>query len=136
MKISERVVLKFPKELVDKPTISTLVRKYDIEFNILQAQVLPQQEGVMVIVFTGEENIVKQALKDLKNQNVSLQRLKQDIVKDDKICTHCGVCIGLCPTGAFYFDQETKKVIFDYEKCITCMLCVKGCMVRAIKIKF
>lgn len=136
MKISERVVLKFPKELVDKPTISALVRKYDIEFNILQAQVLPQKEGIMVIVFTGEENIVKQALKDLKSQNVVLQRLKQDIVKDDKICTHCGACIGLCPTGAFYYEPETKKVVFDYEKCITCMLCVKGCMVRAIKVKF
>ncbi|HOJ31729.1 MAG TPA: NIL domain-containing protein [bacterium] len=136
MIISERVVLKFPKELVDKPTISALVRKYDIEFNILQAQVLPQKEGLMVVVFTGEEKIVKQALNDLKNQNVGLQRLKQDITKDDKICTHCGVCIGLCPTNAFYYDQSTKKVIFDYEKCITCMLCVKGCMVRAIKIKF
>lgn len=136
MKITERVVLKFPKELVDKPTISTLVRKYDIEFNILQAQVLPQKEGIMVIVFTGEENVVKQALKDLKNQNVITQRLKQDILKDDKICTHCGVCIGLCPTNAFYYDQSTKKIVFDYEKCITCMLCVKGCMVRAIKIKF
>ncbi len=136
MRISERVVLKFPKELVDKPTISTLVRKYDIEFNILQAQVLPQKEGVMVVIFTGEEDVVKQALKDLKNQNVILQRLKQDIVKDEKICTHCGVCIGLCPTNAFYYDKETKKVVFDYEKCITCMLCVKGCMVRAIKIKF
>ncbi|HOK79608.1 MAG TPA: NIL domain-containing protein [bacterium] len=136
MIISERVVLRFPKELVDKPTISALVRKYDIEFNILQAQVLPQKEGLMVVVFTGEEKIVRQALNDLKSQNVGLQRLKQDIVKDDKICTHCGVCIGLCPTNAFYYDQPTKKVIFDYEKCITCMLCVKGCMVRAIKIKF
>ncbi len=130
------MVLKFPKELVDKPIVSALVRKYDIEFNILQAQVLPQKEGIMVVVFSGEENIVRQALKDLKNQNVILQRLKQDIVKDDKICTHCGHCIGLCPTNAFYYDKDTKKVLFDYEKCITCMLCVKGCMVRAIKIKF
>lgn len=135
MKISERMVLRFPKELVDKPIISTLVRKYNIEFNILQAKVLPQKEGLMIVVFTGEENIIKQALKDLKSQNVSLQHLKQDIIKDEKTCTHCGVCIGLCPTGAFYYDQQSKKVIFDYEKCITCMVCVKGCMVNAIKIK-
>ncbi|HPP66453.1 MAG TPA: NIL domain-containing protein [bacterium] len=136
MKISERVVLKFPKDLVDKPAISNLVRRYNIEFNILQAQILPQKEGLMIVVFSGEEHIVKQALKELKNQNVSVQKLKQDILRDEKICTHCGACVGLCPTGAFYYDKSSKKVIFDYEKCITCMICVKGCMVKAIKIRF
>jgi ferredoxin len=136
MIINQRVVLRFPKDLVDKPTISSLTRKYGLEFNILQAQILPQKEGLMVIVFTGEEKIVHEALNELKAQNVGLQTLKQDIIKNDKKCTHCGVCVGLCPSDALYLDQETRKVIFDSEKCIACLICVKGCIMKAIEVKF
>ena len=136
MIISQRVVLRFPKELVDKPTISSLIKKYDLEFNILQAHILPQKEGLMVIVFAGEEKVVREALKELKNLNVGLQMLKQDIIKNEKLCTHCGVCVGLCPSNALYLDARSRKVLFDPEKCIACLICVKGCMMKAMEVKF
>jgi len=136
MTISQRVVLKFPRDLVDKPTISLLVKKYDLEFNILQAHILPQKEGLMVIVFTGEEKVVRDALKELKSQNVGLQLLKQDIIKNETLCTHCGACVGLCPSNALYLDPHTRKVLFDPEKCIACLICIKGCIMKAMEVKF
>lgn len=42
------------------------------------------------------------------------------------VCTNDGICIGLCPTGAIYFDNE-NKIATEPEKCTLCCACVKGC---------
>lgn len=42
------------------------------------------------------------------------------------VCTNDGICIGLCPTGAIYFDNE-NKIATDSEKCTLCCACVKRC---------
>ncbi|MBM4445669.1 MAG: (Fe-S)-binding protein, partial [Chloroflexi bacterium] len=39
MAISRRVVLHFPRTLVEQPIIYRLVRDYDLSFNILKASV-------------------------------------------------------------------------------------------------
>ncbi len=133
--ISKRIVLRFPPKLVDKPIVYKLVKDFDLVFNILRARVTPKEEGELVIELKGNKEKYAQGMKYLKELGVKIQPLSQDVTRDEERCTHCGACITICPTGAFYMDKKTMQVIFDASKCIACELCVKGCPPRAMKVK-
>ncbi|HDK44409.1 MAG TPA: (Fe-S)-binding protein, partial [Desulfobacteraceae bacterium] len=59
--------LRFPKETSDQPIIYYLVKRYDVEFNILKADILPQREGIMIIEFKGNRENIREALSYLKD---------------------------------------------------------------------
>ena len=46
-----------------------------------------------------------------------------------RLCVGCGVCIGLCPTGAIKLNttETTLTVVFDSKHCIECGKCNKAC---------
>ena len=133
---SQRIVLHFPSNLVDKPIIHRLTKDYDLEFNILLALVNPKEEGLMVLELRGEKSNYDQALKFLKQENVSVQNLEKDVRRDEDRCTHCGLCVGVCPVQALESDPVTAEVLFREEKCIACEMCVKVCPYRAMEVKF
>ncbi|MGB2706089.1 MAG: NIL domain-containing protein [Candidatus Omnitrophota bacterium] len=133
--IAKKIVLKFPPKLVDKPIVYKLVRDFDLVFNILRARVTPKEEGELVIELKGHKEKYAEGIKYLKDLGVNIQPLSQDVTRDEERCTHCGACITICPTAAFYMDKKTMKVIFDADKCIACELCVIGCPPRAMKVK-
>lgn len=133
--ISKKIVLRFPPKLVDKPIVYKLIKDFDLIFNILRARVTPKEEGELVIELKGNKEKYAQGVKYLKELGVKIQPLSQDVTRDEERCTHCGACITICPTGAFYMDKKTMQVIFDASKCIACELCVKGCPPRAMKVK-
>lgn len=134
--LKKRIVLTFPHELLDKPIVYRLVRDYDLVFNILQARITPEEEGLMVIELNGRKENVAEGVKFLKNKGVSIQQLDKDVTRDEDVCTHCGACVGVCPTGALVVNRETMKVEFMPAKCIACELCVKACPPRAMFVKF
>jgi len=133
--VSKRIVLKFPRKLLDQPIVYKLVKEYDLVFNILRAIVTHSEEGELVIELKGKKQNYADGIKYLQGLGVKVQPLSQDVTRDEERCTQCGACITLCPTGSLYMDKKTMKVIFDPEKCIACELCVKGCPPRAMKIK-
>lgn len=45
-------------------------------------------------------------------------------VKDESLCTHCGLCVVHCPAGAITKGDELNV---DETKCIKCCACVKVC---------
>lgn len=47
----------------------------------------------------------------------------------EDLCTLCGMCADLCPTGAI---AAGNTVSIRAEDCIRCCACVKGCPVRAL----
>lgn len=51
-----------------------------------------------------------------------------------KICDNCADCNGIkvCPTGAFYWNEENRTIAVDKEKCIECGLCGNSCTNDAI----
>lgn len=49
---------------------------------------------------------------------------------DMSICSHCNVCVKLCPMGAI--DNETLEI--DEKQCFRCFCCVKRCPKKARKI--
>ena len=128
--------LRFPKETSDQPIISQLVRRYDIEFNILKADILPQREGIMIIELKGLRENVQEALTYLKDLGVKVERLAGKIRRDESRCFQCGACTGVCPVGALFIQRPEMAVIFDPEKCTGCGLCVPVGPVRAMEVSF
>ena len=133
---SKKIVLHFPKSLVDKPIICNLVKDYQLEFNILKASVTPDEEGLLVLELSGYKSNLSKALKYLKEIGVSVQPLGKDVVRNEKKCTHCGLCVVYCPTEALYVDEKSKEVIFERKKCIGCEICVNICPLRAMEVHF
>lgn len=127
-------ILKFPKEVIDQPIISNLVKKYDLEFNILKATILLQQEGVMVLEFIGHKANVKKGIAYLNEMGVSVKSMAGNIRRDDEKCYQCGACTGVCPTGALSIHRPDMAVLFDEEKCTACGLCVSVCPARAMEV--
>jgi L-aspartate semialdehyde sulfurtransferase ferredoxin len=127
---------RFPKETSDQPIISQLVRRYDIEFNILKADILPQREGIMIIELKGLRENVQEALTYLKDLGVNVERLAGKIRRDEGRCFQCGACTGVCPVGALSIHRPDMAVLFDPEKCTGCGLCVPVCPVRAMEVCF
>lgn len=136
MTISRRIVLHFPRILVDEPIIYRLVKDYDLEFNILKALVTPKEEGVLVLELTGKQTDYERGLQYLTETGVRIQSLSQDVIRNETKCTHCGACVTVCPTGAFEVEPSTRRVNFLDSKCIACGLCIKACPLRAMEMRF
>lgn len=133
---SKRVVLRFPTQLLDEPIISETVRTYDLDFNILRASITPDNEGLMVIGFTGEDKKLEAAIRNLKKRGVIVQPLAKGVVRNERRCTECGACVTICPTRALTIDLQTRAVSFDADHCIACELCVPVCPPRAMELDF
>jgi len=136
MAISKRIVLRFPKRLVERAIVSRLVRDNNLDFNILKASVTPDEEGLMVLELSGKQEDYDKGIKYLTKTGVRIQSLSQDVTRNEERCTHCGACITICPTGAFKLDLSTRQVSFSGEKCLACDLCIKACPPRAMELHF
>lgn len=136
MAVSKRIVLHFPKRLVDRPIVYRLVKDYNLEFNILKALVTPEEEGLMVLEITGEQEGYDRGISYLTESGVRIQSLSQDVIRNAERCTHCGACVTICPTDAFELDPLTRRVNFYNEKCVACGQCIKACPPRAMELHF
>ena len=134
--ISKRLVLTFPHNLVDKPVVYKLVKEFNLTFNILQARVTPEEEGLLVMELVGKKEDYDRGEKYLIDLGVKIQPLSKDVIRNEEKCTHCGACVVICPTGSLSLNRDTMKVDFDAKKCIACELCVKACPPRAMIVKF
>ena len=136
MAVSKKIVLRFSRRLVERPIVCQLVKDYDLEFNILKASITPEEEGLLVLELTGEQKEYDKGINFLIKTGVRIQSLSQDVTRNEERCTHCGVCITICPTGAVEVDSLTRRVKFYNEKCIACGLCIKACPPRAMEVHF
>jgi len=134
--VSKRIVLHFPRRLVDRPIVSRLVRDYNLDFNILKAFFTPEEEGLMVLEISGEQKDYDEGIRYLTTTGVRIQSLSQDVTRNEERCTHCGACITICPAGAFELEPSTRRVKFYNEKCLACELCIKACPPRAMELHF
>lgn len=112
--------------------IYKLVKEYDVEFNILKADILPHREGLMILELRGSKENVKAGLRFLESFDVKIKRLAAVISRDEEKCFQCGSCTGVCPVNALYVRQEDMQIVFDPEKCTGCGQCVTICPVQAM----
>jgi len=136
MAVSKRIVLHFPKRVVDRPIVCRLAKDYDLEFNILKASITPEEEGLVVLELSGEQKEYDKGIMYLTETGVRIQSLSQNVIRNEERCTHCGACVTICPSGAFELDPITRRVDFYDEKCVACGLCIKACPPRAMEVHF
>jgi len=132
---SRILVLRFPKQEVQKPVVCYLARDYDLIFNILNATVLPRKEGILVLEISGTRKNFRDGVKFLKDQGIQVENASQEINRITKKCTHCGACTAVCPTGALSVERPEMSVKFEQKKCSICELCVPTCPTRAMEIR-
>jgi L-aspartate semialdehyde sulfurtransferase ferredoxin len=130
------LVLRFPRDIVDKPIITYLVRDYNLTFNILKAQIYPRKEGMLVLELRGSKRDYDKGIKYLKQVGVEIEPVAQGIRRDDDKCYQCGACTAVCPTGALHIRRPAMEVLFESERCSACELCVKTCPARAMIVTF
>jgi len=136
MAVSRKIVLHFPRRIVERTIVCRLAKDYDLEFNILKALVTPEEEGLLVLELSGEQKEYDKGIKYLTETGVRIESLSQNFIRNEERCTHCGACVTVCPSGAFEVDPATRLVSFDDEKCVACGLCIKACPPRAMEVHF
>jgi ferredoxin len=131
--IQKSAILNFPKSLLDRPIISRLIKDFDVEVNILQASITPEEDGRMFVIFRGLGKDVDKALSYLKENGIRVFLPVKNLVWDEERCVHCTACVGQCPSSAFTVEPETQRVVYDAKACIACELCIPACSYGAVK---
>lgn len=129
-----KLVLSFPENIVTKPITYKLVKEFNLEFNILRAEITPDMEGKMLLELKGDKTQIDEAVKYLTNTGVTVQEAAKDIVIDKNLCIDCGVCTSICITQSLTLDEKSHKLKFNKDKCILCELCLNCCPVSAIRV--
>lgn len=133
---SKTISLRFPKTIVGEPIAATLVKEFDLSFNILKAVIYPRKEGFMVLQLSGHRKNYKKGIQYLKSVGIKVESIGEDIKRNEDKCFHCGACTAVCPTGALSIMRPEMEVVFDKEKCSACEWCVAACPARAMEVKF
>ncbi len=79
-KVSERVYLTFPKELVKEPIVCWLAKKFDILFNI-RGSTVTSEMGLLALEIDGERGEVDRAIQWLKDRGVIVEPIEKNVIE-------------------------------------------------------
>lgn len=130
--MKKRVKLTFPKRSVHMPITYRLAKDFNIAANIIRAQVTPNQVGTLVVELSGDIDQLNDGIDWLETQDIQVSVASGEIVIDDQLCVHCGLCTGVCPTQALTLDPDSARLVFNRSRCIVCEQCIPTCPVQAI----
>jgi len=122
----KKFMLGFSPELVNEPIVYRLVKDYDLKINILRAEV-KEVGGRLLMEVEGKSPNIKDAVHFLNETKVDVKELGNYVEKNEDRCTHCGMCISICPVEALTMDKIVWKVHYDADKCIACGMCIDAC---------
>jgi ABC-type methionine transport system ATPase subunit len=72
--------VSFPEELVDRPMIYELVKRFDVVPNIRRANV-EAHSGWVILGLSGEHSVVDQAIAYLESLGCTVNRMEGDVVE-------------------------------------------------------
>jgi NAD-dependent dihydropyrimidine dehydrogenase PreA subunit len=129
-----KYLLGFSPAKVSEPITYKMVKKFDLMLNVLRAEV-NERGGRLLIEIEGKPSKITSGVNYLKEKGVDVKELNEYVSKDEERCTHCGMCISICPADAFDMDKKTYEVEFKSDKCIACGLCLDACPPNAMKLR-
>jgi ferredoxin len=135
-RVKKRMVLHFPADTVNEPITYILIKEYDVQVNILNADITHGKEGNLLIEMSGDTGQVDEALVYLENKHVEISPAVKTILFDEEHCIHCGACSSVCFPGALSMDSVTRKLRFSPEQCVACELCIKACPLQLFELNF
>jgi len=130
--VKKRVTLTFPKRTIQMPVTYRLAKDFNVAANIIRAQVAPNQVGTLVVELLGDIDELEAAIEWMRSQDITVSLASREILIDEDICVHCGLCTGVCPTEALTLDPQTFSLNFTRSRCIVCEQCIPTCPVQAI----
>ncbi|MCX7749260.1 MAG: 4Fe-4S binding protein [Clostridia bacterium] len=122
-----KVTLYYSANEITKPITYHLVKDYDLQINILHADISLNKVGKLVIDIIGENESIEAGLKFIEEQGIKYKLFTKTIIWQEDNCVHCGACTAVCPSEALQMDKVEWDLTFDKEKCMVCELCVKAC---------
>lgn len=134
--MKKRVKLTFPQRSIHMPVTYLLARDFNVAANIIRAQVAPNQIGTLVVELSGDIDQLDDGMDWMEAQGIKVSLASQEILIDEELCVHCGLCTGVCPTKALTLVPETFKLTFNRSRCIVCEQCIPTCPVQAISTNF
>ncbi|MFN7678077.1 MAG: NIL domain-containing protein [Cyanobacteriota bacterium] len=132
--MKRRLTLHFPRDAVHQPITSRLAVDFDVAAKILRAQIAPSQSGTMVVELSGDIDELDAAELWLERQGLRLIRTRSEIRVDAGRCVDCGLCSGVCPSGALAFPVPQRRLTFDAARCLVCEQCLPSCPFGAISL--
>lgn len=118
------------------PVTYRLAKDFNVAANIVRAQVAPNQVGKLVVELAGDIDQLDAAIEWMRSQEIGVSLASREIVIDENLCVHCGLCTGVCPTEALSLESQSFELNFTRSRCIVCEQCVLTCPVQAITTNF
>ncbi|MEO0532606.1 MAG: NIL domain-containing protein [Cyanobacteria bacterium P01_A01_bin.123] len=130
--MKKRVTLTFPKRSVHMPITYRLAKDFNVAANIIRAQVAPNQVGKLVVELSGDIDQLDESIDWMRSQGIDISLASREILIDEDLCVHCGLCTGVCPTEALTLNPQSFKLTFARSRCVVCEQCIPTCPVQAI----
>lgn len=129
-----KIKIYYKKDQVDKPITYEIVKKYDVMFNILHADINYGSEGTLITEISGQDDNLNNALAYLQELGIVYKEYTKSIIRDEEECIDCGACTAVCPSGALSMNSN-DELAFDKDKCLVCELCIPACPIKVIDIE-
>lgn len=131
--MKRRYALRFSPTLVEQPIVSKLARTYDVDINILNADVASGRGGKLIVELSGTETNLDESVTYLGSLGVVVSEMVKELLFELQACIHCGACTAVCSSRALSMDSEAK-LNFDVSLCVVCGLCVHACPLRLFEV--
>jgi len=122
--------LRFSPSIVSNTLISDTIKRFDINFNILRADISPKG-GNMLVEISGQQ--AEESIQYMEDQGIQVFPVKKVVKQDEEKCIDCGACVSLCPVNAISI-KEDWSVEIDNQSCIGCGFCTLSCPMKAINL--
>ena len=129
-----KISLYFPPNQVTKPLTYHLIKDYDLQVNILNADISLDKMGKLVADITGTEWNIERGLKFIEEEGIKYKLFNKKIIWQEEGCVHCGACTAVCPSEALQINKEDFSLTYNKDKCLVCELCVKACPLGVISV--
>ncbi|HKL60174.1 MAG TPA: NIL domain-containing protein [Sphaerochaeta sp.] len=124
--MKKRYALRFSPTLVEQPLVSKLVRTFDVDINILNADVASGRGGKLVVELSGSEEDLKQSVLWLNKTGIVVSEMVKELNFQEDKCINCGACTAVCSPKSLFMDKDWK-LVHDPDLCVLCGLCVQAC---------
>ncbi|HOQ76049.1 MAG TPA: 4Fe-4S binding protein [Thermoclostridium sp.] len=130
-----KISIYYPVDKITVPLVSTLIKEFDLQVNILHADISLNKTGTLVADVIGENKNVDDALRFIEEQGIGYKLFNKQLIWHEELCVHCGACTAVCPSHALTMSRETWNLEFDKEKCLVCGLCTKACPLNVMSLQ-
>ncbi|MGE4583050.1 MAG: NIL domain-containing protein [Sphaerochaeta sp.] len=131
--MKRRYALRFSPTLVEQPIVSKLARSYDVDINILNADVASGRGGKLIVELSGTEGDLDASVHYLSDIGVIVSEMVKELLFKEEGCIDCGACTAVCNSRALQMNEQAK-LVFDVSLCVVCGLCVQACPMRLFEV--